>query len=504
MRGIPATIALLVAAATPAAADLTADDVWQGWDAALTQVGATRTGDIERDGSVVTLHRPGIAFDLPQGWGTVEWRAETLILSENTDGSVSLSFPRGLPLSLSVTTDLPLRHRTLSISAELTAEGLGWRYDGVPGEMQSTFTAQRLTLEMLGPRGTNIGTWVGMEADDPPLILTSGFIVAEDVEHRSRLALGADMTLSGDTNIGHLVSTFSGEDDAGIWHRGADTRDLAGDFSLRLPKSPLARPAITAALRESARLQVHGTIGTYRARMTRHEESEIRRDEQQIVRTTSWALGLSRNRGFDLALGNRGVELSADGAPDLTADSGRLRLRLPLIARRQVQEVLLEAGLDDLVLRNTWRERAGMSEGNLEPVNLDLAMRGDVIVTDDLAIPDWLLVDNLSIEPLRAELDEFDLSWGESALSGTGHLAWPQGTALGHLSQAEGELTVAARGIYAWSERVARAELLPPAMLMTLRMGLALLARPVGEDQLEAQIEFGAGGLRINGLALPF
>lgn len=504
MRGIPATIALLVTAATPAAADLTADDIWQGWDVALTQVGATRTGEIERDGSVVTLHRPGVAFDLPQGWGTIEWQAETLVLNENTDGSVSLSFPRGLPLSLSVTTNLPLRSRTVNISAELTAEELGWRYSGVPDDMQGTFTAQRLTLEMLRPRVTNIADWMGGEADDPPTILTSGFIVAEDVERRSRIALGTDMTLSGDTNIGHLVSTFSGEDDAGIWHRGADTRDLAGDFSLRLPKSPLARPAITAALRESARLQVHGTIGTYHARMTRHEEGEIRRDEQQIVHTTNWALGLSRNRGLDLALGNRGVESTTDGAPDLTADSGRLRVRLPLIARRQVQEVLLEAGLDDLVLQGRWRERAGMSGATPEPVNLDLAMRGDVIVTDDLAIADWLLDDSLSIEPLRAELDEFDLSWGDSALSGTGHLAWPQGTELGQLSQAEGELTVAARGIYAWTEQVARAELLPPAMLMTLRMGLAFLARPVGEDQLEAQIEFGAGGLRINGMTLPF
>lgn len=500
MRRTATAIALAMAIASPAFADLTADEVWEGWGAALAQAGTVQTGSVTRDGNVLTVHDAGMSVDLPQG--RFGWTVGSLVLAEDGAGGVNLSFPRGVPLTVTASLSLPGPNPAVTLSAEVTAEGMVWRYDGTPDDMRGDFTAERLTVEMTGIEGTGLAAL--------PFFPVSGFLVAEDVTRSVRVRGGATPRVDGETRIARLVSDLSGEGDSGLVWRSAEYRDLHSGFGIRLPEMPLAAPALAPFLRAGGHLDLRGAAGETFIRTVLRDGEQGLRDDLQEMQDAAWSLALTGRHGLDLMMGNGGVRQSHSGEDGLGIAGAELNLRLPLIARRSAQEARLSLGLDGLRLDGDWRERWGLPEGmSIDPANLDLALRAGMILTDDLVAPGRLRGRDAKgvwpLELLRMELDRLSLSWAGAELDGSGRLDWPRGAVPGpNMPTPEGEIVVELAGAYALLGRLARAEAFSPGVMMTLRGALALFGTPVGHDRLVTHLDYGPDGLRVNGLALPF
>ena len=500
MRRTGTAIALALAVASPALADLTADDVWQGWGAALAQLGAVQTGTVTRDGGVLTVRDAGIAIDLPQG--RVAWSISTLILAEDGTGGVTLSFPRAAPVSLTALLPLPGPNPAMTLSAEITAEGLDWRYGGTPEDMEGNFTAERLTIEMTGIEGKGLA--------DLPFSPISGFLVAEDVTRSVRVRDGAMPRVDGETRIARHVSDLSGEGASRLVWRSAEYHDLDSGFGILLPDRPLAAPALSPFLRAGARLELRGSVGETHIRTLRREGEQTLQDDLQEMRDAGWSLALTGRHGLDLVLGNGGVRQSRSGETVLSIAGFDLNLRQPLIARRSVQEARFVLGLDSLRLGGEWRDRIGLpADLPTDPANLELALRAEMILTDDLVTAGGrsgaVERGTMPLDLRRVDLETLSLSWAGAEVTGSGYLFWPGGSTFGPDIQApEGEVMTEITGAYALLGRLARAGALSPAVTMSLRGGLALFGTPVGPDRIEAHLGFGPDGLRVNGMGLPF
>lgn len=502
MRATATAMAFVLAASSPALADLRADDVWHGWGAALAQAGALQTGTVMRDGDMLTLRNPGAMFDLPQGWGRISWALDVLTMAEDGAGGVTLSIPRGAVLDVSATLPLPGRNPGIRLSAEITADGLEWRYSGTPDDMRGELTAERIIIE-----ATRLE---GMGQVDLPFELTAGFVVAEDVSRTTQITGGDTPRLSNETRIAHLVSDLSAEGaDGRIW-RSAEYHALAHGFEITLPDAPLATPALTPFLRAGARIAMHGAAGEASIRTTLRDEGETLRDDQQQLTDGHWSLGLTRRNGLELAFGNNGFGMSRHGEDVLRMNAATLNLRIPLVARKPVQEARFGLRLNGLTLNDPWRERIGLPEGApSDPANIDLALRADMILSDDLTAPDWLR-DHAArgvwpLELLRLELESLTAGWAGAEVTGSGWLVWPEGAVPGpDMPDAEGEAVIEAAGLHALLARVVQGGALSPGMIMTLRGALAFFGAPIGPDRVEMHLGYGPEGFAVNGMAVPF
>lgn len=100
-------IALSTALAAPALADVNAADVWSNQQALYGAIGATLSGDISGD----QLNNPEINVILPQGVASFQIKTDSVMMTENSNGTVTISYPS--PMSISVAA----AHRVKAASA---------------------------------------------------------------------------------------------------------------------------------------------------------------------------------------------------------------------------------------------------------------------------------------------------------------------------------------------------------------------------------------------------
>lgn len=482
-------LALALAAAGPAAA-LDADDIWQGWGEALARTGAVQAGSLHRDGPELTIRDFGARFDLP--FGQIRWTVDSITMTEERDGSVHLTLPRAVPVTLALSVDLPWhRHRALTLAGEMTAEGLDWRYSGTPGDLHSQLSARRLTVEITDTEGQ-------AAPDD----LVAAFLVAEGVERTGHLRAGDSPRLGSETRIDRLLTDVSTRRGTSSWRRVTDYHDLATSYILRLPEAALNRASISQALRGGARLHAEGTAGRAQTRVIRTDGARRLHEAGQDLQDAGWALSLTRARGLDLMLSSGAAELAPDGQTYSRSESARLYLRLPLIARRTAQTAVLDLSLVGVVPPEDWADIGGEDAG---PGRLDLALTGEMIVTNDLADGPPQGTRAAPFDLLRLDLETLDAAWGKTGLRGSGSLVWPEDDRPGAQEAApEGEMTFIARGLHGALARASAAGQIPPVLLLSLRAALATFGHPIGPDRVEARVTVDAKGISVNGMPLPF
>ena len=89
-------VALSAVLATPAFADVTAADVWANQQNLFASMGGTLSGDLAADGTV----SPELNFILPEAFGSLQIKADAITLSENGDGSVTITYPSPMTVSI--------------------------------------------------------------------------------------------------------------------------------------------------------------------------------------------------------------------------------------------------------------------------------------------------------------------------------------------------------------------------------------------------------------------
>ncbi|MFO7759466.1 MAG: DUF2125 domain-containing protein [Roseovarius sp.] len=173
-------------------ADLTADQVWQGWTDYLDEAGYRVTSDISRSGDTLTIRGLALEMDLPDEDGGMSVRVGEIQLLEDDDGSVSVILPDTLPIAIAAIDD---EGQQVTASVEIAQQALDLTISGTPGDMDYAYTAELLTLALTGLQA----------GDETPEIRAAG-IRLETMEGSSRSEPGdISRTVAQDLRAGPVT-----------------------------------------------------------------------------------------------------------------------------------------------------------------------------------------------------------------------------------------------------------------------------------------------------------
>lgn len=140
-----AAVVLCVFAAGAAHADVSAQDVWSDWRAYLEGTGYDVSGSEEMSGNTLTIRDTVISQTLPEDAGMMSMTLGELSFTENNDGTVAISIPATMPITLQGTGDdgVPFEG-----TLDYTQTGFAMVASGEPDAMTYNYTAASLGLEL--------------------------------------------------------------------------------------------------------------------------------------------------------------------------------------------------------------------------------------------------------------------------------------------------------------------------------------------------------------------
>jgi hypothetical protein len=146
-----------ICTAGPVWADLTAEDVWADWNAYITGFGYAITGEENRSGNALVINDVEIIGALSSTTDRAKVFIDSIVMTNNGDGTVDVSFPEVMPLEMAVTD--PEGRETIT-NMDYRQSGLVMTASGTPTDLLYTYTAQAVSMlttamivngESLGP-----------------------------------------------------------------------------------------------------------------------------------------------------------------------------------------------------------------------------------------------------------------------------------------------------------------------------------------------------------------
>lgn len=143
-------------AAGPAFADLTAQEVWDGVESAMLGFGYSVDATETPSGDGLDVTDVLMRFTAPEDNTTVALSVSEIDLVENGDGSVSMTFPASIPITIAAA---PEDEDSVDMTLDYANDGLEIVVSGVPGNMTYTYSATQLTVTLaeLVVNGTPVG-----------------------------------------------------------------------------------------------------------------------------------------------------------------------------------------------------------------------------------------------------------------------------------------------------------------------------------------------------------
>ncbi|MCK0149941.1 DUF2125 domain-containing protein [Marivita sp. S6314] len=132
-------------AAGPAFADLTAQDVWDGMESAMTGFGYTVTATETPTSDGLDVTDVMLTFDVPDENSKVSFGVSSIDLVNNGDGSVTMTFPASMPIMIDAA---PEGEDDVSMVLEYNNSGLEIVVSGDPSALNYAYTADSLSMSL--------------------------------------------------------------------------------------------------------------------------------------------------------------------------------------------------------------------------------------------------------------------------------------------------------------------------------------------------------------------
>lgn len=462
-RGGSAALALLALLPGAALADLTAEDVWQDWQAQARAGGQELTAGIARTGSRMALS------DLTLATGTGEDRIvltlPTMALVER-GGEVAVE----LPAQHVITREIRIDGAPVTDRIALDHPGLSLVASGTPQDISYTFAAPLLTAT------------VDSEADPD----TDVTLELRDLGGRQRSqARGGERELTSSARMAEATAIFgAGAPDARVSGRTAVS---AIEYTAHgvLPAAPGDAAALLAAIDWESQT----THGAASLALTMGDQPPIQA-RTSGGRSTS-TLREGRAAG-STSLEAGAFEIALPGLPEpagLGFDALTGSFALPLVRGEASEPWSFSVALDHVRANDAaWSLFDPQAVLPREPGQITLDLAGQARVTGDLQGTDW----PFEVETL--ELRALEIALAGARLTGTGRFTFAEPGPDG-LPRPVGAADLALSGGERLLDGLVALGLLPPAQAMIARMLAQGYARPGdGPDTLTSRVEFRADG----------
>jgi hypothetical protein len=485
---------LAAIAAAPAAAQVSAEEVWAEWQAASAAAGQQMTADVSETADGLVLGN--LTTRLDQDGTLSVGRVERVTLTETADGtlSVEVSNPYTLELTFEDGTD-----GNVTVELLVTHEALAIDVAGTPEARRYEYTADAVTISD-GAISNDSGA---------PLPRIDMEIVARDLATTYDLTgpAGADQRFASEGEVGSVAGRVD------ILPPPGEPGRLKASFALGETTSEATGTIVAlATLQQSAQgfppgFEVEGTSAYAFARFDMTFDSPSDAFAASYANEGgAFAVALSE-RAMRYEISARGIDVSVEGQDlpvpvSVSAVSSELMLDLPLAAAPEPSEA---------AVRLAYRELSGGEAlwsmidpaGNIprDPLTVILDATAQVQLLADLTDPATMERETPPAELRALTVSELEVSFGDTSLTGTADLSFAPGQAV---PQPVGQAQLELAGGNALLERLQAAGVIGPEQAGMARGVAGMFTRPGAmPDTLETVIEFLPGG-SITANGIPF
>ncbi|WP_371155651.1 hypothetical protein [Jannaschia sp. 2305UL9-9] len=487
-HAISAGVALAFCA-TPVLADLTAPQVWADWQRGYGALGSTVSAASEtyEDG---TLTLTDIVATATLGEVDTISTYSGLTLVEQPDGSVRIEIPARLDITSATTVMNTEQTQTLALETtgwdavvredgagrvyDISAATLAYVFDGMTGGSgnEGEDVTGRMTLSNMATTYTNVASG-DVLATDQTLSADGAVITAASPD------AGFEMTYTLDA----IASVFAGTIDLAA----TPVTPTLSSMGLLLSGDAThegSTLAVTAAS-DSGPVSINGTSGGGRIGIDISED------------TLGYTLG-STDAQMTLTLSAFPVPLN------LTMSELSTGLALPLGVSDEPKPYALSLAWRDVAIDDAiWGMFDPTGQLPRDPATILLNVSGTALMKADIFGGDPAAMAAMNGAPgeLRTlDLTQLNIALAGAMLQGNGMLEFPTP---GPVPQPVGTLNLSLDGGLALADKLVALGFLPAEQVAFAKGMAGVVARPVGEDQLESEIVFTPdGGITANGLPL--
>ncbi len=481
-------IALSAAFATPAMADVSAADVWANQQSLYSSFGASLGGTLSGD----QLIDPQINVVLPQGVASFQIKTDTITLSENSDGTVTISYPS--PMTITVSGGVP-NEGSFSAETIVTHDGFTAIASGDAGDISYASNAQTMKYEV-----TNV-TVDGADMDD---VDVTGNMTIEGWNGTSRVTEGNLITYTAASEIGTTTADFTFNNDGIIARSTQTTQPITSQIDASFPVGGADIMNLSAALRDGLSVVMQST-GNGNASET------VTTMDGRVLNQQTTSTGA---QNFTMSFTEDGIAMAGEAVDfamimndplifpaDLEFGIGALSMDydVPLNASDEPQDFRVATSMQDVTLGDTiWNmiDPSGQLPRDPAEISFDITGMGtnamdllDIAALSRLAGPPPVEVDEVTIENLRIAA-----IGAEATATGAVTFDWTDFQTIPGIARPEGVVTVNLNGANAVMDKLVAMGLLPEDQLMMPRMMMGMFATPVGDDMLETVLEVNSQG----------
>lgn len=496
-------MAAALLAGNAAVADVTAQQVWDMWKENIDVYGegALTHGTEQVSGGVLTV--PGLAIRSSSPESTVEADLGDLVLTENGDGTVTVTMAEEIEMVFSPGPEITEADRATVV---LRPGDLSVLVSGTEAEMVFEVAAPRYEMELTEV----ISEGAPMQAE-ASLVLNdgTGTVTVREGDPRE---LDYDLALG---SIDLLVDATPPEGEQGTFFLSGQVADLALDASVAVPADlDMNAPPEEMAMVFENGLAFSGGYSFGRSTYMFNFDDGTDTLEGTVTAASGEQTGSfsSERMSYDTQVSELALNLSGSQLPfpvEVAADEYGLGLDVPLSTTEEPVPFGASLSIVDLAVNDmVWSMIDPSGQLPHDPLTATIALNGTGRLFYDVLDPES--AEAMAEAPVPGELYSLDLSElniaaGGAGLTGGGSFTFDNTDmeTFPGMPRPTGQLTLQLTGGNTLLDTLVAMGLVPEEAAMQSRMMMGMFARVTGEDQLETTVEVNdEGHLIVNGQRL--
>lgn len=481
-----------IALAPMAFADLTAEDVWNDWQFYGSSFGYQVSGAPVRDGNSLVVTDMVMTAQQSSAQGSGSITLDRVVFQEQSDGSVSISFPKVMPMDMTMQTD---EGETLSIKMDYLQTGLQMNVSGTPENMNYSYSAETVTLK------TNTIIVEGLSPEDEQPQIT---VLMEALDGNTEMTLDAKRRYDQNVSVEQVTYGFSLADpssDERLALNG-DMQDISFAGNTELPLRAMSAEDVDAML--AAGFAVDGTF-TFGPNAAEIVGTSPEGPFSSKVSSQEGSVGVKMNADiltYDVAQSSTLLEMFSSQMPlPLSFEMAQTRLQISMPVRESdtPQNFALGLELDGFTMSDIlWGMFDPTSQLPRDPATIALDVAGKARLLFNVLSPDAEELQNATIEGAPVEVENVDINKLQIAVAGadlTGAGGFKFDNSGDGAPQPVGAVDLKLVGGNALIDKLVAIGLVPEQQAMGARMMLGLLAVPGdAPDTLNSKIEINEQG----------
>lgn len=484
-------------AGTTALADVTAQQVWEDWQANFDIYGedAISVGAQEMANGTLTISDFRISFASDDS--AVNATVETITFAEQGDGTVSVTMSDEILMTLTSEEE-----ETQRVTLANRHSGLEIIVSGDPGAMDYAIMADRYALELVEVTLDGV-------AQPGDLSVALNNVNGNYISRTDDALRNVDYAINADS-LDLLINIVDPDEGTQVDLSGT-IADIVSRASMSVPQDVSRDDAATMVMNGFA-LNGGYTMGAASYAFSAAQDGQT---TEGTATTTSSSVDVALDGdGMRYDTTTQGIAITAGGTTlplpiDIGIGQYGVALALPLARSEEPADFALAFNLTELTFNNMIWSMIDAA-GNLprDPITLVADLSGTVRLLHDILDPEQAA----AIEDAGAPGEIHTLSLNELVISGVGASVTGTGDftfdntdldTFDGLPRPEGSATFVIRGANALLDTLVEMGLVPSDQVMGARMMLGLFATPTGEDELTSVIEVNEQGhLLANGQRL--